>query len=112
MKELKEHADANIVIELVGNKSDLDHLRAVPTEEARNFALENNLLFTEASALSSDNVDLSFHQLLKNIYEMISKHQLDTNEQGGLKAASNGPTISLTPAPKEKKSSKNNSNCC
>ncbi|CCG23053.1 Ypt31 protein [Candida orthopsilosis Co 90-125] len=112
LKELKEHADANIVIELVGNKSDLDHLRAVPTEEARNFALENNLLFTEASALSSDNVDLSFHQLLKNIYEMISKHQLDTNEQGGLKAPSNGPTISLTPAPKEKKSSKNNSNCC
>ncbi|CAK9437205.1 uncharacterized protein LODBEIA_P15830 [Lodderomyces beijingensis] len=112
LKELKEHADANIVIELVGNKSDLDHLRAVPTDEARNFAMDNNLLFTEASALSSDNVDLSFHQLLKNIYEMISKHQLDTNEQGGLKSASNGPTISLTPAPQEKNRGKNNSNCC
>ena len=82
LKELKEHADTNIVIELVGNKSDLDHLRAVPTEEAKLFANENSLLFTEASALSSDNVDLSFHQLLKNIYEMISKHQLDTNDQG------------------------------
>lgn len=110
LKELKEHADANIVIELVGNKSDLDHLRAVPTDEAKNFANENNLLFTEASALSSDNVDLSFHQLLKNIYEMISKHQLDTDDQPTNKP-SGGPTISLTPAPQEKKS-KSNSNCC
>lgn len=110
LKELKEHADANIVIELVGNKSDLDHLRAVPTDEAKNFANENNLLFTEASALSSDNVDLSFHQLLKNIYEMISKHQLDTDDQPTNKPSS-GPTISLTPAPQEKKS-KSNSNCC
>lgn len=110
LKELKEHADANIVIELVGNKSDLDHLRAVPTDEAKNFANENNLLFTEASALNSDNVDLSFHQLLKNIYEMISKHQLDTDDLPSAKPSS-GPTISLTPAPQEKKS-KNNSNCC
>lgn len=108
LKELKEHADANIVIELVGNKSDLDHLRAVPTDEAKNFADENSLLFTEASALNSDNVDLSFHQLLKNIYEMISKHQLETDDQP---SKPSGPTISLTPAPQEKKS-KNNSNCC
>lgn len=110
LKELKEHADANIVIELVGNKSDLDHLRAVPTDEAKSFANENSLLFTEASALSSDNVDLSFHQLLKNIYEMISKHQLDTNDVS-TNRPTGGPTISLTPAPQERKG-KNNSNCC
>jgi Ras-related protein Rab-11A len=33
LKELRDHADTNIVIMLVGNKSDLRHLRAVPTEE-------------------------------------------------------------------------------
>lgn len=38
LKELRDHADANIVIMLVGNKSDLKHLRAVPTEEAKQFA--------------------------------------------------------------------------
>jgi Ras-related protein Rab-11A len=38
LKELRDHADQNIVIALVGNKSDLKHLRAVPTEEAREFA--------------------------------------------------------------------------
>ena len=38
LKELRDHADTNIVIMLVGNKSDLKHLRAVPTEEAKAFS--------------------------------------------------------------------------
>ena len=38
LKELRDHADSNIVIMLVGNKSDLKHLRAVPTEEAKRFS--------------------------------------------------------------------------
>lgn len=38
LKELRDHADANIVIMLVGNKSDLRHLRAVTSDEATKFA--------------------------------------------------------------------------
>lgn len=38
LKELKDHADTNIVIMLAGNKCDLRHLRAVSTEEAKKFA--------------------------------------------------------------------------
>lgn len=38
LRELRDHADSNIVIMLVGNKSDLRHLRAVPTDEAKAFA--------------------------------------------------------------------------
>lgn len=38
LKELKEHGDSKMVIMLVGNKSDLKHLRAVPLEEAKSFA--------------------------------------------------------------------------
>ena len=38
LRELRDHADTNIVIMLVGNKSDLRHLRAVPTDEAKTFA--------------------------------------------------------------------------
>lgn len=44
LKELRDHADSNIVIMLVGNKSDLRHLRAVPTDEARAFAGKNVLV--------------------------------------------------------------------
>merc|ERR1719335_1742801 len=35
LKELRDHADSNIVIMLVGNKSDLKHLRSVQTDDAR-----------------------------------------------------------------------------
>jgi len=38
LRELRDHADDNIVIMLVGNKSDLRHLRAVPMDEAKAFA--------------------------------------------------------------------------
>ncbi|QPG72989.1 Rab GTPase ypt32 [Brettanomyces nanus] len=112
LKEMKEHADANIVIALVGNKSDLEHLRAVPTEEAKNFAAEHNLLFTEASALNADNVEFTFHQLIKSIYEMVSKRKFDMDgAEGSGNRDLNSKTITLTPAPKDKKVSKN-SNCC
>jgi len=64
LKELRDHADSNIVIMLVGNKSDLKHLRAVPTEEAKAFASENNLSFIETSALDASNVELAFQNIL------------------------------------------------
>lgn len=38
LKELYDHADPHIVVMLVGNKRDLDSLRTVPTDEAKDFA--------------------------------------------------------------------------
>jgi small GTP-binding protein len=64
LKELRDHADANIVIMLVGNKSDLRHVRAVATEEAIAFAHQHNLAFMETSALDSTHVNESFHKIL------------------------------------------------
>lgn len=49
---------------LVGNKSDLRHLRAVPTDEARAFAERNELSFIETSALDSTNVETAFQNIL------------------------------------------------
>jgi len=45
---------------LVGNKSDLKHLREVKTEEASMFAEKNNLVFIETSALDATNVENVF----------------------------------------------------
>lgn len=64
LKELKDHADQNIVIMLLGNKSDLRHLRAVPTDEAKSFAERNGLSFIETSALDSTNVETAFQNIL------------------------------------------------
>ena len=83
LKELRDHADQNIVIMLVGNKSDLRHLRAVPVEEARAFAEKNNLSFIEASALDSSNVESAFQQILTEIYRIVSQaRQVRANDSG------------------------------
>ncbi|AJR81368.1 Ypt32p [Saccharomyces cerevisiae YJM1419] len=115
LTELRENADENVAVGLIGNKSDLAHLRAVPTDEAKNFAMENQMLFTETSALNSDNVDKAFRELIVAIFQMVSKHQVDLSGSGtnnmGSNGAPKGPTISLTPAPKEDKKKKS-SNCC
>ena len=47
LKELRDHADPNIVIMLVGNKSDLRHLRSVQTEEAE-VRISDKLLANES----------------------------------------------------------------
>ncbi|XP_068711917.1 ras-related protein Rab-11A-like [Montipora foliosa] len=69
LKELRDHADSNVVIMLVGNKSDLRHLRAVPTDEAKAFAEKNGLLLIGTSGLDSRNVEVAFHKILTGWHE-------------------------------------------
>jgi len=76
LKELRDHADSNIVIMLVGNKSDLKHLRAIPTEEAKAFSTENGLSFIETSALDASNVEGAFQTILTDIYRIVSTKTL------------------------------------
>lgn len=81
LEELRGHADKNIVIMLVGNKSDLGTLRAVPIEDAKEFAQRENLCFMETSALESTNVESAFLMVLTEIYRVISKKALTANEE-------------------------------
>ncbi|CAN4080504.1 unnamed protein product [Withania somnifera] len=80
LEELRVHADKNIVIMLVGNKTDLGSLRAVPTEDAKEFAEKENLFFIETSALEATNVDTAFVNVLTEIYRVVSKKSLVANE--------------------------------
>lgn len=81
LEELRGHADQNLVIMLVGNKCDLGSLRAVPTEDAQEFAQRENLFFMETSALESTNVETAFFTVLTEIYRIISKKTLTANDE-------------------------------
>jgi len=80
LTELRENADRNIVIMLVGNKCDLRHLREVPTEEAKAFAEKHKLSFIETSALDATNVELAFQNILSEIYHVMSRPTFQQNE--------------------------------
>lgn len=76
VEELRAHADNSIRIILIGNKSDLVDARAVPTEDAVEFAEDQGLFFSETSALNGDNVEAAFFRLLEEIYSVVSKKEL------------------------------------
>ncbi|XP_031258135.1 ras-related protein RABA4c-like [Pistacia vera] len=96
LEELRGHADKNILIMLVGNKSDLGNLRAVPTEDAKEFAEMENLFFMETSALESTNVETAFVTVLTEIYRVVTKKSLvanDESESGGSASLLTGTKI-------------------
>lgn len=66
--ELRQNAEPDCVIYLVGNKVDLTDTnpvtRQVTQEEAKAYANENRLYFTETSALSNYKVSEAFENLL------------------------------------------------
>ncbi|KAG5847911.1 hypothetical protein ANANG_G00131240 [Anguilla anguilla] len=97
LKELRDHADSNIVIMLVGNKSDLRHLRAVPTDEARAFAEKNTLSFIETSALDSTNVEEAFKNILTEIYRIVSQKQMADRSAHDESPGNNVVDISVPP---------------
>ncbi|GMY29005.1 ras-related protein RABA4d [Fagus crenata] len=81
LEELRGHADKNILIMLIGNKCDLGSLRAVPTEDAQEFAERENLFFMETSALEATNVETAFFTILTKIYQIINKKALAANDE-------------------------------
>ncbi|XP_054794823.1 ras-related protein Rab-2-A-like [Prosopis cineraria] len=88
MEDVKEQADANVTIVLVGNKSDLSLRRQVSTEEAEHFAKENDLIFFEASAKMGQNVYEAFEEAAKVVYKKIGNKDFDLSDQScGIKEA-------------------------
>ncbi|KAI3812274.1 hypothetical protein L1987_16981 [Smallanthus sonchifolius] len=93
LKELRDHTDSNIVIMLVGNKSDLRHLRAVTSEDAKTFAEKESMYFMETSALESSNVENAFTEVLTQIHQIVSRKALDVGDDQA--ALPKGQTINV-----------------
>lgn len=124
LKELRDHANQDIVIMLIGNKVDLSETsRAVSTDEGGALAEQEGFLFFETSALDSTNVDTAFETVFNRIYANLPKKNKDT--EGTNVGPSSGERIQLRPPsvrrlsrssteekPKEQGSSGFGGNCC
>ncbi|PHT76737.1 Ras-related protein YPT3 [Capsicum annuum] len=96
LKELRDHTDPNIVVMLLGNKSDLRHLVAVSTDEAKSLAEREALYFMETSALEATNVENAFTEVLTQIYRIVSKKAVEAGDEGATSSAPpKGHTINL-----------------
>ncbi|KAG4923175.1 hypothetical protein AAZX31_18G015400 [Glycine max] len=100
LEELRNHADKNIVIILIGNKSDLENQRQVPTEDAKEFAEKEGLFFLETSALEATNVETAFMTVLTEIFNIINKKNLAASDnQGNDNSASLSGKKIIVPGP-------------
>ncbi|KAK8592794.1 hypothetical protein V6N13_063359 [Hibiscus sabdariffa] len=80
LRELRDHADSNIVLMMAGNKSDLNHLRAVSEQDGQALAEKEGLSFLETSALDATNIEKAFQTVLTEIYHIVSKKALAAQE--------------------------------
>ena len=107
-----------MVIILVGNKSDLEETRQVPSEEGAAFARKNDLFFFETSAKTAAGVEETFTQATKQIYQGIldKKYDMEGDAIGikpgnaQLPASSGGRYANLQTG--DGKKSKKDDGCC
>ncbi|XP_073027326.1 ras-related protein RABA5a-like isoform X2 [Primulina eburnea] len=65
---------------LVGNKSDLKEGREVKMAEGKSLAESQGLFFIETSALDSSNVVAAFQTVVKEIYDILSRKAIQSQE--------------------------------
>ncbi|VDN93117.1 unnamed protein product [Brugia pahangi] len=86
LEDARQHSNSNMVIMLIGNKSDLEARREVKKEEGEAFAREHGLIFMETSAKTAANVEEAFIDTAKEIYRKIQEGVFDiNNEANGIK---------------------------
>lgn len=69
INEVKVSADKNVTFILIGNKSDLEEIRKVNTEQGEDKAMANEAAFMETSALSGENIEKAFEFMINEIYK-------------------------------------------
>ncbi|XP_052207215.1 ras-related protein RABA5c-like [Diospyros lotus] len=78
LDELTSHCDTTVARMLVGNKCDLENIRAVSVEEGKSLAEAEGLFFMETSALDSTNVKQAFEMVIREIYSNVSRKVLNS----------------------------------
>ena len=85
VKEVRQYAEPNVTMILLGNKSDLQSCRQVQTDEAVEYSKANGLYFMEVSALenSDECVQKAFQCQVNDIVTKREKEYLSENIEGG-----------------------------
>ncbi|KAM7482945.1 hypothetical protein LguiB_007528 [Lonicera macranthoides] len=78
--ELREYGSADMVIVLVGNKSDLSESREVNMEDGQSLAQLEGIYFMETSAKENVNVEDAFLQMITRIHEITSQKSLEAKK--------------------------------
>ena len=112
LKEIKIYSHPDVIIILIGNKSDLEEERKVTYEEAKKFKEENKLLyFEETSAKNGINSKEIFYESAKILFkEHLKYSSMAQNNNSNDNFSVNSNSNALTKL--KRVNSKRNNNCC
>jgi Ras-related protein Rab-2A len=114
LEDIREQADPEICLCLVGNKSDLVDQRQVATQEAWDWAMDNGIdHFVETSAKTGDKVVEAYQDVANQIHQKIIDRKFDLKDKNrGIKVnQSNSGLINLN-MESEINQKKKKSSCC
>eukprot|EP00850_Spirogloea_muscicola_P000784 SM000003S11029 [mRNA] locus=s3:478165:479731:- [translate_table: standard] len=114
LREIRCQGDSNLVVMLVGNKTDLESLRAVPTERGLELAEREGMYFMETSALDSTNVQEAFESVITEIYNNVSKRVSAFDEFDNPLAPNNGTKLLVVnnAQSNQEETEKKRASCC
>ncbi|KVI05078.1 Ran GTPase [Cynara cardunculus var. scolymus] len=90
LHELREYGNRDMVIVLVGNKTDLVESREVEVRDGQSLAQVEDLCFMETSAKENLNVEDAFLQMITKIFEIASQKSLEAKENEASKQVLEG----------------------
>ena len=110
-QRVKENANKEVSLILVGNKCDLENKRVISRDKGEEKAKNLNCPFFETSALSEVNIKEIFNEMLNNIYEKNGNELIEEDDNDSERKTSILPqrAIEIAPAKKEKDEKKG---CC
>lgn len=92
---VQQHASENVVLILVGNKSDMTDKRVISTEQGKALADELQIPFIEASAKTTDNVEETFFSLARRVKENVYSETADKPAAtGSINVSAGGNSLS------------------
>jgi small GTP-binding protein len=83
-KKIKEICKPDIPVILLGNKTDLESKRQVPSEDGANFCTENGYMFMETSCLKNTNVSDAFETLIELTNREMMKNKDNKKDSGNI----------------------------
>ena len=108
LKEIKSNAPKDIILCLLGNKSDLTYDREVDYEKAK--ALADDNLYYEVSAKTGNNISLAFEQLTYGIIE--KQNEEEGNPEKVQRGKEGRKTVDLNDINEIDKDLKRTKKCC
>ena len=108
---VKQNNNHAIKFMLVGNKNDLESEREISVEEAKDFAIQNDMIFFETSAKTNKNkcVDVAINALIEEQLKIMSKENKIRTSMVNGQLVKVSQAIELTDKPNVAKSK---SACC